>query len=287
MHIVNTLTQLRENISNARSQGMRVGFVPTMGNLHEGHLTLVKRAKEISDYVVVSIFVNPLQFGAHEDLDKYPRTPEQDADLLTGAGADLLFMPSVEEMYPVSLQLQTKVCVPEITALLEGASRPGHFDGVSTVVTKLFNMVQPDVALFGEKDYQQLAVIRRMTGDLCMPIDIIGVPTVRAEDGLALSSRNGYLSPQQRAIAPTIHATLTAARAALEQGRRDIAQIELEAITKLQNAGFKPDYVHIRDGVTLRDVLPDSKSLVILAAASLGNTRLIDNVTLALNATNV
>ena len=287
MHIVNTIAQLRENISNARSQGMRVGFVPTMGNLHEGHLTLVKRAKEISDYVVVSIFVNPLQFGAHEDLDNYPRTPEQDAGLLEGAGADLLFMPTVEEMYPVSLQMQTKVCVPDITTLLEGASRPGHFDGVTTVVTKLFNMVQPNTALFGEKDYQQLAVIRRMTSDLCLPIDIIGVPTVRAEDGLALSSRNGYLKPDQRALAPTIYATLTAARARLEQGQRDTAQIEQEAITALQKAGFKPDYIHIRDGVTLRDVLPDSKSLVILAAASLGNTRLIDNVTLTLNANNV
>jgi len=287
MHIVNAITQLRENISNARSQGMRVGFVPTMGNLHEGHLTLVKRAKEISDYVVVSIFVNPLQFGANEDLDKYPRTPEQDADLLSGAGADLLFMPTVVEMYPGGLQLQTKVCVPDITTLLEGASRPGHFDGVSTVVTKLFNMVQPDSALFGEKDYQQLAVIRRMTTDMCLPIEVIGVATVRAGDGLALSSRNGFLTADQRAVAPTIHATLAAVKAKLEQGRRDMAQIETEAVTTLQQAGFRPDYVHIRDGVTLRDVLPDSKSLVILAAASLGNTRLIDNVTLALNATNV
>jgi len=287
MHIVNTITQLRENLSNARSQGMRVGFVPTMGNLHEGHLTLAKRAKEVSDYVVVSIFVNPLQFGAHEDLDKYPRTPEQDAELLEGAGADLLFMPTVEEMYPISLQMQTKVYVPDITTLLEGASRPGHFDGVSTVVTKLFNMVQPDAAFFGEKDYQQLAVIRRMTIDLCLPIEIIGVATVRAEDGLALSSRNGFLTQEQRAAAPAIYAALTEAKAKLEQGRRDTGQIEQEAITALQNAGFRPDYIQIRDGVTLRDVLPDSKSLVILAAASLGNTRLIDNVTLALNPINV
>jgi pantoate--beta-alanine ligase len=287
MQIVNTTTQLRETISNAHSQNLRVGFVPTMGNLHEGHLTLVKRAKEICDYVVVSIFVNPLQFGANEDLDKYPRTPDRDAELLEGAGANLLFMPTVEEMYPGNLQMQTKVSVPDITTLLEGASRPGHFDGVSTVVTKLFNMVQPDTALFGEKDYQQLAVIRRMAADLCLPIEIIGVPTVRANDGLALSSRNGFLTPEQRTLAPSIHAALTAAKTALEQGRRDIAQIEQEAITALQKAGFKPDYIHIRDGVTLRDVLPDSKSLVILAAASLGNTRLIDNVTLALNATNV
>jgi pantoate--beta-alanine ligase len=236
---------------------------------------------------VVSIFVNPLQFGAHEDLDNYPRTPEQDAELLMGAGADLLFMPSVAEMYPISLQLQTKVSVPDITTLLEGASRPGHFDGVTTVVTKLFNMVQPDTALFGEKDYQQLAVIRRMTTDLCLPIDIIGVATVRADDGLALSSRNGYLTTGQRAMAPTIHATLIEARAKLDAGRRDIGQIEQEAVAALQQAGFRPDYIHIRDGVTLRDVLPDSKSLVILAAASLGNTRLIDNVTLALNGTIV
>jgi len=287
MQIVNTITQLRETVSNARSQNLRVGFVPTMGNLHEGHLTLVKRAKEICDYAVVSVFVNPLQFGANEDLDKYPRTPERDAELLEGAGADLLFMPTVEEMYPGNLQVQTKVSVPDITTLLEGASRPGHFDGVSTVVTKLFNMVQPDAALFGEKDYQQLAVIRRMTADLCLPIDIIGVPTVRADDGLALSSRNGFLTPEQRAMAPAIHAALTAAKTALEQGRRDVAQIERETVETLQKAGFRPDYIHVRDGVTLRDVLPDSKSLVILAAASLGNTRLIDNVTLALNATNV
>ena len=284
MHIVNTIAQLRENIGNARLQGMRIGFVPTMGNLHEGHLTLVKQAKQVSEYVVVSIFVNPLQFGANEDLDKYPRTPEQDAALLQGVGADLLFMPTVAEMYPVSLDLQTKVCVPDITTVLEGASRPGHFDGVSTVVTKLFNMVMPDVALFGEKDYQQLAVIRRMAADLCLPIEIIGVPTVRADDGLALSSRNGYLTPEQRRTAPAIFATLSQLRDQIAGGRRDFDTLEQLGIEALANAGFKPDYIRIRDGVTLRDALPDSKSLVILAAASLGNTRLIDNVTLALNA---
>jgi len=283
MHIVNTIAQLRENVGNARLQGMRIGFVPTMGNLHEGHLTLVKQAKQVSNYVVVSIFVNPLQFGAHEDLDKYPRTPEQDAALLQRVGADLLFMPSIAEMYPRSLDQQTKVCVPDITAVLEGASRPGHFDGVSTVVTKLFNMVMPDVALFGEKDYQQLAVIRRMTDDLCLPIEITGVATIRAEDGLALSSRNGYLTPDQRRLAPTIYSTLTGLRDQIVGGNRNFDALEQQGTEALTNAGFRPDYIRIRDGVTLRDVLPDSKSLVILAAASLGNTRLIDNVTLALN----
>jgi pantoate--beta-alanine ligase len=287
MHIVNTIAQLRENIGNARMQGMRIGFVPTMGNLHEGHLTLVRQAKRVSNYVVVSIFVNPLQFGANEDLDKYPRTPDQDARMLIDAGADLLFMPAVTEMYPVSLAMQTKVCVPDITTILEGASRPGHFDGVSTVVTKLFNMVMPDVALFGEKDYQQLAMIRRMAADLCMPIEIIGVPTVRADDGLALSSRNGYLSTEQRALAPALYATLAHMREQIATGRRDFATLEADALITLTKAGFKPDYVCIRDGVTLRDVLPESKSVVILTAASLGNTRLIDNVTLALNAPSV
>jgi len=216
MNTVKTLRELRAAVTHARSAGKRIGFVPTMGNLHSGHAALVAKAAQQADFVVASIFVNPLQFGAGEDLDKYPRTLAADQEKLLQAGCNLLFAPSVEEMYPSGMTGQTRVSVPQLSEGLCGASRPGHFEGVATVVNKLFNMVQPDMAVFGQKDYQQLAVIRAMVHDLNMPIQIIGEPTVRAEDGLALSSRNGYLTAEQRAVAPTLYRSLSQIAAAIK-----------------------------------------------------------------------
>ena len=207
MNTVKTVRELRAAVARARSEGKRIGFVPTMGNLHSGHVALITKATQRVDFVVASIFVNPLQFGAGEDLDKYPRTLAADQEKLLEAGCSLLFAPTVEEMYPDGMAGQTRVSVPQLSEGLCGASRPGHFEGVATVVSKLFNMVQPDLAIFGQKDYQQLAVIRALVHDLNMPIQIIGEPTVRAADGLALSSRNGFLSEEQRAVAPVVYRT--------------------------------------------------------------------------------
>ncbi len=254
-----------------------------MGNLHEGHLQLLRRAKSQCDCVVVSIFVNPLQFGKGEDLDAYPRTMAADKQKLFAEGTDFLFAPSVEDMYPEGLGPQTLVSVPQISETLCGKSRPGHFAGVATVVCKLFNMVQPDVAVFGEKDFQQLMVIRKMVADLCMPLDIVGVATVRETDGLAMSSRNNYLSKRQRSIAPQLHQILQEYREAIANGFDNYAELEHHAVEDLRVNGFKPDYVSIRDAATLDAVSPDTESIVILAAAKLGRTRLIDNVTLTLN----
>src|SRR5690554_5257006 len=208
MNTVHSVAQLRAALARARQENKRVGLVPTMGNLHEGHIALVEMALQRTDYVVVSIFVNPLQFGANEDLDSYPRTLAEDQRKLLDAGAHLIFAPNVSEMYPEGMAGHTLISVPVVSEGLCGASRPGHFDGVSTVVSKLLNMVQPDVAVFGEKDFQQLAVIRKMVQDLCLPIQIMGAPIVRATDGLALSSRNGYLDDAQRRAAPALHQTL-------------------------------------------------------------------------------
>lgn len=285
MQTVDTAEALRQIIAARRHEGLRIAFVPTMGNLHAGHMRLVDHARTEADYVVASIFVNPMQFGANEDLDTYPRTLEADQTLLTQHGADLLFFPAVADMYPNGLSAQTRVTVPDLPDTLCGAHRPGHFDGVSTVVTKLFNLVQPDCAIFGEKDFQQLSVIRKMTSDLCLPIDIIGVPTVRANDGLALSSRNGYLSDNERQQATEIYRTLCDMREQLiEIGTIDpekIESIEKAAEARLSEAGFFVDYITFRDPKTLRS--PSSgNEIVALAAASLGNTRLIDNVTFML-----
>ena len=230
MNTVKTLRELRAAVTHARNAGKRIGFVPTMGNLHAGHATLVTRAAEQADFVVASIFVNPLQFGAGEDLDKYPRTLAADQEKLLVAGCNLLFAPTVDEMYPDGMTVQTRVSVPQLSEGLCGASRPGHFEGVATVVSKLFNMVQPDLAVFGQKDYQQLAVIRAMVRDLNMPIQIIGEPTVRAEDGLALSSRNGYLTEEQRAIAPVLYRSLRHIAAAIDNGDRDFAKLRAEQV---------------------------------------------------------
>ncbi|AZE51192.1 Pantoate--beta-alanine ligase [Pseudomonas chlororaphis] len=284
MNTVKTVRELRAAVARARSEGKRIGFVPTMGNLHSGHAALVTKAAQRVDFVVASIFVNPLQFGAGEDLDKYPRTLAADQEKLLQAGCHLLFAPSVEEMYPDGMDGQTRVSVPQLSEGLCGASRPGHFEGVATVVSKLFNMVQPDLAVFGQKDFQQLAVIRALVHDLNMPIQIIGEPTVRAADGLALSSRNGYLSEEQRAIAPAIYRGLTQIAQTISQGERDYPKLLDEQKRVLEAAGFRPDYLEIRHARTLRPATAQDRDLVILAAAYLGATRLIDNLHLDLDA---
>ncbi|MGK9065568.1 pantoate--beta-alanine ligase [Stutzerimonas chloritidismutans] len=278
MNVVRTIADLRAAVSRARREGKRIGFVPTMGNLHAGHIALVKKAGQRAEFVVASIFVNPLQFGPNEDLASYPRTLAADQEKLVEAGCHLLFAPSVEEMYPNGQALQTIVRVPGVSEGLCGGSRPGHFDGVSTVVSKLFNMVLPDLAVFGEKDFQQLAVIRTMVRDLNMPIQIIGEPIVRAEDGLALSSRNGYLSTQERAVAPTLHRTLVTIADAIRQGERDFAALLASGTDGLLAAGLRPDYLEIRNALDLQPADGSHGELVILAAAFLGKTRLIDNL---------
>lgn len=276
MHQVSTIEQLRATITDWRRAGLRIGFVPTMGNLHDGHLELVRRAREQADRVVVSIFVNPLQFDRAADLDAYPRTLEQDCARL-GELAELVFTPTPALMYPNGQQQQTRVSVPGVSEVLEGALRPGHFDGVSTVVCKLFNLVQPDLACFGEKDYQQLALIRKMTADLNLPVDIVGVPTVRAGDGLALSSRNGYLTAAERALAPELAATMGWLAERMAAGERNLAQLVADGRERLNNAGFRTDGIDIVDASTLTPLTGDSRAAVILMAAFLGKARLIDN----------
>ncbi len=283
MITVKSLRELRAAVSRARSEGKRIALVPTMGNLHAGHIALVEKATQRADFVVASIFVNPLQFGANEDLDKYPRTLVADQEKLVGAGCHLLFTPEVEEVYPDGMQQQTRVSVPLVSEGLCGASRPGHFEGVATVVCKLFNMVQPDLALFGEKDFQQLAVIRKLVRDLNLPIQVMGEPTVRAADGLALSSRNGYLNESQRALAPLLYRTLQ--QLAEEIRRQPPAQSTLLAAARqqLEDAGLRPDYLELREAVRLREVQDSDRQLVLLAAVYLGTTRLIDNLQFSLD----
>lgn len=275
--------QLQARLSEARDKGHRIAFVPTMGNLHEGHMQLVRRAQEQADVVVVSIYVNPLQFGAGEDLDNYPRTLAADKEKLFAEGVQLLYTPETADIYPEGMQRHTQVEVPDLSETLCGSSRPGHFNGVTTIVAKLFNIVRPDIALFGEKDFQQLSIVRKMVADLCMPVQVVGVPTVRDTDGLALSSRNSYLSPSQRRIAPLLHETLASCREAIACGFDNFLQLESHARMRLLQAGFTPDYFAIRDANTLRNVTEDTEEIAILAAARLGGTRLIDNVRLSLN----
>jgi pantoate--beta-alanine ligase len=278
MNIVKTVRELRAAVAHARSEDKRIGFVPTMGNLHDGHAALVEKASQRVDFVVASIFVNPLQFGPKEDLASYPRTLEADKERLLQAGCNLLFAPSVEEMYPHGLAGQTLVSVSGVSEGLCGASRPGHFDGVATVVCKLFNMVQPDLAIFGQKDFQQLAVIRTLVSDLNMPIQIIGEPTVRAADGLALSSRNGYLDAVQRSAAPAIYRTLSDMVDAIQAGAADYSKLITAGLAALQATGFRPDYLEIRQADTLKAATAEDQQLVILVAAFVGSTRLIDNI---------
>ena len=277
MITVNAVDDLRAQIDIWR-RGGNVAFVPTMGNLHAGHLSLVKQARKIADRVVASIFVNPLQFGAGEDFENYPRTFERDSEMLIDEGTDLLFAPPVEVMYPKPQADQTRVEVPGLSELLCGACRPGHFVGVATVVCKLFNMVQPDIAVFGNKDYQQLMVIRRMVEDLAMPVAIVGVETMREADGLAMSSRNGYLGAHERALAPMLYRTLSDLAARLGDGEDDFHRLEQEAAAALDGAGFRTDYLAIRRASDLLDPAAGETELVILAAAYLGKARLIDNI---------
>lgn len=265
-------------IRSWRQQSERIGFVPTMGNLHAGHLRLVEVARQHCDRVVVSIFVNPMQFGAGEDYTRYPRTLEADQAQLAARQVDLVFVPEVADMYPEGPEQTTYIEIPGLTTGLEGAHRPGHFRGVATVVNKLFNIVQPDVAVFGEKDFQQLLVIRRMVRDLDMPIEILGEATVREADGLALSSRNQYLTVEQRQQAPALYETLQYLRARLQQNGVDYTDLEQDAIMRLEKKGFSPDYVAIRHSETLQEPQSHTDPLVILAAARLGQTRLIDNL---------
>ncbi len=283
MKCVDQAAQLREQIRQWRTERLRIGFVPTMGNLHQGHLTLVKTALQHADKVVVSIFVNPMQFERADDLANYPRTLQQDIDQLASAGADLLFTPSADLIYPNGLQAQTFVEVPGLSDALEGALRPGHFRGVATIVTKLFNLVQPDLACFGEKDFQQLAVIRQMVTDLSMPIEIIGVPTVRDANGLALSSRNNLLSEQQYQLAPALAKQMHQLGAALKQSPEQAETLIASATAQLNAQGFNTDRIDVVDADTLTPLTSDSSKAVILMAAYLGTTRLIDNLVVALD----
>lgn len=278
MNTVKTVRELRAVVARARSEGKRIALVPTMGNLHSGHIALVTKAVQRADFVIASIFVNPLQFGPNEDLASYPRTLAADQEQLLQAGCHLLFTPTVEEMYPHGMADQTIVRVPVVSEGLCGGSRPGHFDGVSTVVSKLFNMVQPDIAIFGQKDFQQLAVVNALVRDLNMPIQIIGEPTVRAADGLALSSRNGYLTDDQRAAAPALYRVIKQIGTALQNGEQDHQQLIGDGVKALESAGFRPDYLEIRNAVSLRPATPDDRDLVVLGAAFMGKTRLIDNL---------
>lgn len=281
MKIESTIQGLSESLKTARTNQKIIGLVPTMGNLHQGHLNLVREARKKCDIVVVSIFVNPIQFGPNEDYDSYPRTLEQDSKLLEEVGCDYIFAPTVEQMYGNQPRL-TNISVSGITADLCGLQRPGHFDGVAVVVTKLFNIVRPEIAFFGEKDFQQLAVIRQFVRDLNMPIEITGVPIARAEDGLALSSRNGYLSEKHRKIAPIIHQSLKIAAQDLQQGKK-LADVLANIASTLTQAGFVVDYVEART-LELQKIEEFTQNVVLFVAAKIGATRLIDNLQVQHNA---
>ncbi|ECC5085280.1 pantoate--beta-alanine ligase [Salmonella enterica subsp. enterica] len=283
MLIIETLPLLRQHIRRLRQEGKRVALVPTMGNLHDGHMKLVDEAKARADVVFVSIFVNPMQFDRTDDLVRYPRTLQEDCEKLNKRKVDYVFAPAVEEIYPQGLEGHTYVDVPGLSTMLEGASRPGHFRGVSTIVSKLFNLIQPDIACFGEKDFQQLALIRKMVADMSYDIEIVGVPIIRAKDGLALSSRNSYLTAEQRKIAPGLHNVMNSIAEKLIAGNRELQEIIAIAEQELNEKGFRADDIQIRDADTLQELTETSKRAVILAAAWLGQARLIDNqsVTLA------
>ncbi|EEO0333817.1 pantoate--beta-alanine ligase [Salmonella enterica] len=283
MLIIETLPLLRQHIRRLRQEGKRVALVPTMGNLHDGHMKLVDEAKARADVVIVSIFVNPMQFDRPDDLVRYPRTLQEDCEKLNKRKVDYVFAPAVEEIYPQGLEGQTYVDVPGLSTMLEGASRPGDFRGVSTIVSKLFNLIQPDIACFGEKDFQQLALIRKMVADMSYDIEIVGVPIIRAKDGLALSSRNSYLTAEQRKIAPGLHNVMNSIAEKLIAGNRELQEIIAIAEQELNEKGFRADDIQIRDADTLQELTETSKRAVILAAAWLGQARLIDNqsVTLA------
>lgn len=287
MNRVERVSSLRAVINGARKKGQSIGFVPTMGNLHAGHLELVKIARRHADFIVVSIYINPTQFGADEDLANYPKTPEEDSIALAEMGADLLFLPSDDAMYPGAADEQTLVTVPKIGELYCGQDRPVHFGGVTTVVSRLFNMVQPDVAVFGKKDYQQLAIIRKMVADLAFPVEVVGVETVRDENGLALSSRNGYLTSEEINTAAMLQASLKEISVQLKNAKsvteKLIANVEKRAEKKLKKAGFEPHYIVVCRQVDLKPARKGDHELVVLAAAVLGAARLIDNLEIDLN----
>ncbi|REC93467.1 pantoate--beta-alanine ligase [Kushneria indalinina] len=277
MQTFNDITALQQTLAAWRREGLRIALVPTMGNLHEGHLRLVDAARQHADRVVATVFVNPLQFGPDEDLDRYPRTLPEDQRQLGERGCDLLFAPSVETLYPEGQSALTRVSVPQISEGLCGAHRPGHFDGVATVVSLLFNLTRPDVACFGEKDFQQLAVIRKLVRDQHMSIDIVGVPIARDHDGLALSSRNHYLDSEARTQASRLYQCLVDSAQRLEQGEPD-EQVLAQGTQRLEAAGFRPEYLALCDAITLRPISTWQPGAVLLVAAWLGNTRLIDNL---------
>lgn len=283
MQICRSFTEIRQTVTAWRRAGDSIVFVPTLGNLHDGHLQLVKLGREHGTRVIVSIFVNPLQFGKNEDYALYPRTLDTDIAKLQSVATDGLFCPSDEEIYPNGVEHQTSVSVPTMTDILCGATRPGHFTGVTTIVTKLFNIVQPDKAVFGVKDFQQLAVVKRMVQDLCLPIDILEAPVARAADGLALSSRNGYLEAAEREKAPALYQCLCEARDRLALGERNFQLLETEAELQLLRQGLRPDYFSVRCAKTLEPAAESDVHLAILAAAYLGRTRLIDNITISLS----
>jgi pantoate--beta-alanine ligase len=280
MLTLGSIRDVRAQVGVWRRAGARVAFVPTMGNLHAGHISLLELAKRHGERFVASIFVNPMQFGPNEDFTHYPRTPDRDAGMLAAAGCDLMFMPDVAEIYPNGADAATRIEVPQLSTVLCGAFRPGHFEGVATIVAKLFNIVQPDVAVFGEKDFQQLTVIRRMTADLCLPVEVIGAPTVRDADGLAMSSRNQYLNADERARAPLLHQALQSAAAQLRAGAADFAQIERDGFLRLEQGGFRVDYFAVRRAADLGPPEIADRHLVVLTAARIGKARLIDNIQL-------
>jgi pantoate--beta-alanine ligase len=278
METATTVVAVRERVIAWHREGLRVAFIPTMGNLHRGHVSLIEAARKYGDRFVASIFVNPMQFGPNEDFAHYPRTPTQDERMLANAGCSLMFMPKVAEIYPGGSERATRVEVPGLSRVLCGEFRPGHFEGVTTIVATLLNIVQPEVAIFGEKDFQQLTVIRRMVADLCFPVKIVGAPTVRDADGLAMSSRNQYLTPRERELAPRIYQILMATAKHLQAGDSAFTSLERAASEALETAGFKPDYFAIRSVSDLGAPSPNADYLVVLTAARLGKARLIDNV---------
>ena len=282
MRVFHTVSGLREALKADRLKGLRVGFVPTMGNLHDGHLALVKQARSSCDIVVCSIFVNALQFGLNEDWDKYPRTYQQDCDKLRDTGCDYLFHPDDTEMYPNGLDTQSRVICPTMTDVLCGASRPGHFEGVTTVVSKLFNIVQPDEAVFGIKDYQQLAVIRRMAEDLCMPVEITAAPIHREADGLAMSSRNAYITEEERPAVVVLKESLEWIARQIEGGARNFGELEATAVERIAQAGFKADYITVSNSKTLDPAAEDDLEITILGAMFTSGARLIDNCSISL-----
>ena len=283
MKVFHTVSGLRDDLNKNRRRGLRIGFVPTMGNLHQGHLALVKQARETNDIVVCSIFVNALQFGLNEDWDKYPRTYESDCEKLRESGCDYLFHPDDIEMYPNGLDTQSRVICPTMTDMLCGASRPGHFEGVTTVVSKLFNIVQPDEAVFGIKDYQQLAVIRRMAEDLCMPVQISAAPIHREADGLAMSSRNSYITDEERPRVTVLKQSLEWIAEQIQDGSRDFSKLEQSAGQQLIDAGFALDYITISNSKTLEPAADDDIEITILGAMFTEKARLIDNLSIVLN----